>query len=101
MIDNLKIKQPNCNEKKNKSINIVFLLLGLLLIAISIFSPEYTRHFLYFAIIVMTPVIIVNMIKQRKEDKLKNTKTFEASIYRMLIMSVVLFAFFVITMQNR
>jgi hypothetical protein len=88
-------------KKKIKSINIVFLLLGLLLIAISIFSPEYTRHFLYFSIIVMTPVIIVNMIKQRKEDKLKNTKTFEASIYRMLIMSVVLFAFFVITMQNR
>ena len=88
-------------KKKIKSINIVFLLLGLLLIAISIFSPEYTRHFLYFAIIVMTPVIIVNMIKQRKEDKLKNTKTFEASIYRMLIMSVVLFAFFVITMQIR
>lgn len=83
-----------------KNINIVFLLLGLLLIAISILSPEYTRHFLYLAVIVFTPVIIVNMIKQRKEDKLKNTKTFEASIYRMLIMVVVLFVFFLLTMQN-
>lgn len=87
-------------KKKLTSINSLLILLGLLLIAISIFSPEYTRYFLYLSIIVITPVMIVNMIKQRKEDKLQNTKIFEASIYRMLIMALVLLAFFLITKQN-
>ena len=87
-------------KKKLTLINSVLILLGLLLIAISIFSPEYTRFFLYFSLIVTTPVMIVTMIKQRKEDKLQNTKTFEASMYRMLIMALVLLAFFLITKQN-
>ncbi|WP_256365495.1 hypothetical protein [Flavobacterium sp. MEB061] len=39
------------------------------------------------------------MIKQRKEDKINNTKELQASIYRMLIMAVMLAVFFFITKQ--
>ena len=80
-------------------INIAMFLWGLILITISEVYRDYTRYFLYLSIIIIIPVIIVNMIKQRKEDKINNTKEFQASIYRMLIMAVMLVVFFFITKQ--
>lgn len=80
-------------------INIAMFLWGLILITISEVYRDYTRYFLYLSIIIVIPLIIVNMIKQRKEDKINNTKEFQASIYRMLIMAVMLAVFFFITKQ--
>ncbi|KIQ14672.1 hypothetical protein RT99_22830 [Flavobacterium sp. MEB061] len=80
-------------------INIAMFLWGLILITISEVYRDYTRYFLYLSIIIVIPLIIVNMIKQRKEDKINNTKELQASIYRMLIMAVMLAVFFFITKQ--
>jgi len=44
--------------------------------------------------------MIIDLIKQRKKDKVEGTALFQASIYRMLIMAVVLGLFFFITQQN-
>jgi 4-hydroxybenzoate polyprenyltransferase len=87
-------------KKYSTPINIAFFLWGLLLLAVSKLYPEYVRYYLYFSIIVIIPIMIVNLIKQRKEDKVNGTRTFQASIYRMLIMAVVLGLFFLITKQN-
>ncbi|KQX00672.1 hypothetical protein ASC72_07305 [Flavobacterium sp. Root420] len=81
-------------------INIAVLLWGLLLLVISGFYPDYTRYYLYLSIIVIIPVAIFNLIKQRKQDKLNNTTEFQTSIYRMLFMAVLLIVFFFITRQN-
>jgi predicted Na+-dependent transporter len=80
-------------------ISIAMFLWGLILITISEVYRDYTRYFLYLSIIIVIPLIIVNMIKQRKEDKINNTKEFQASIYRMLIMAVMLAVFFFMTKQ--
>jgi L-asparagine transporter-like permease len=81
-------------------INIVFFLWGLVLLFISTAYSEYTRYFLYLSIIIIIPLMIVNLLKKRKEDKLNGTKIFQSSIYRMLIMAAVLLVFFFITKQN-
>jgi predicted Na+-dependent transporter len=80
-------------------ISIAMFLWGLILITISEVYRDYTGYFLYLSIIIVIPLIIVNMIKQRKEDKINNTKEFQASIYRMLIMAVMLAVFFFMTKQ--
>lgn len=87
-------------KKKLTSINSVLILLVLLLIAISMFFPEYTRYFLYFSLIVMPPVMIVDLIKKKRQDKINVTTEFQLSIYRMLFMAVVLGSFFLITKVN-
>jgi hypothetical protein len=81
-------------------INIAVLLWGLMLQAISWFYPDYTRYYLYLSIIVIIPVAVFNLIKQKKQDKLNNTTEFQSSIFRMLIMAVLLVVFFFITKQN-
>lgn len=86
--------------KNSKLMNIVVVLWGLILVVISAFFREYVRYYLYLSIIVIIPVAIVNMIRQRKEDKLNGTTLFKESIYRVLIMLVLLIAFFFITKQN-
>jgi len=87
-------------KKYSTTINIIFFLWGLLLLAVSSFYPEYVRYYLYFSIIVIIPIMIIDLIKQRKKDKVEGTALFQASIYRMLIMAVVLGLFFFITQQN-
>jgi 4-hydroxybenzoate polyprenyltransferase len=81
-------------------LNIAFFIWGPILIAISSFYPDYTRYYLYLSIIVIIPVAVFNLIKQKKQDKLNNTTEFQSSIYRMLIMAVLLVVFFFITKQN-
>lgn len=81
-------------------INIAFFLWGLILVAISLLHSKYTRYYLYLSIIVIIPIMIFSLIKQRKQDKLNDTKEFRSSIYRMLFMVVVLVAFFLITNIN-
>jgi len=71
-----------------------------MLIAISQLYPDYTRYYLYLSIAVIVPVSIVNLVKEKKEDKLNNTENFKFSIYRMLFMAVILCVFFFITKQN-
>jgi len=87
-------------KKYSTTINIIFFFWGLLLLAVSSFYPEYVRYYLYFSIIVIIPIMIIDLIKQRKKDKVEGTALFQASIYRMLIMAVVLGLFFFITQQN-
>jgi predicted permease len=81
-------------------INIIFILWGLILQTISWFYPDYTRYYLYLSIIVLIPFTVFKMIKQRKEDKLNDTREFQASIYRMLIMAAVLVVFYFLTHQK-
>jgi hypothetical protein len=88
------------NKKYITQTNITLFLWGPILIVISSFYPGYTRYFLYLSIIVIIPLTVIKMIKQRKEDKLNNTKEFQSSIYRMLIMALLLVVFFFITKQN-
>lgn len=80
--------------------NIILFLWGPILIAISWYYPEYTRYYLYFSIILIIPIVIFSMIKQRKEDKLYGTTKFRSSIYRMLFMAVVLGIFFLATKMS-
>ena len=80
--------------------NITLFLWGPILIAISSFYPDYTRYYLYLSIIVLIPLTVFKMIKQRREDKLNNTTEFQSSIFRMLFMAVLLVVFFFITKQN-
>ncbi|MWB93955.1 hypothetical protein GON26_06245 [Flavobacterium sp. GA093] len=89
-------------KKYITSVNIAFFLWGLILVAISEISKgEYTRNFLYFSIIVIIPIMIFNLIKKRKEDKRNDTSLFRESIYRMLIVVIMLGIAFYITIQNR
>ena len=82
------------------TINIVFFLWGILLLFISNKYGEYTRYYLYLSIIAIAPFMIINIIKQRKEDQNNGTTTFKASIYRMLFMVAVLIVFFFISKHN-
>jgi len=79
--------------------SIIFLW-GLILLAISKWYYEYTRYFLYLSIVVIMPIMIVNLIKQRKEDKRNNTNIFKNSILRMLFIAVVMGSLFFLTQQN-
>lgn len=82
-------------------VNIIFLLWGPILIVISEFYREYVRYFLYLSIIAIIPIMVLNLIKQRREDKLNAAKVlFRQSIYRMLIMAVVLVVFYFLTHQK-
>lgn len=86
--------------RNSKEINILLLLWGLIFVVISAFFREYVRYYLYLSIIIIIPIMILNIIRQRREDKLNGTKIFQASIYRMLIMVALLLVFFFITKQN-
>jgi heme O synthase-like polyprenyltransferase len=80
-----------------KNIGIFFILL---LLGISLVFPEYNRYFTYTAIVIMIPLVVVELIKKRKEDKLNSTKIFQTSIYSMLVVAVILVVFFFITKQD-
>ena len=77
-------------------VNIIFFLWGPILIVISEFYGEYVRYFLYLSIIAIIPIMVFNLIKQRKEDKF----IFRQSIYRMLSMAAVLVVFYFLTHQK-
>jgi hypothetical protein len=44
--------------------------------------------------------MISNLIKQRRDDQINGTTIFKSSIYRMLIMALILIVFFFITEQS-
>jgi len=73
---------------------------GLILVTISLLYPEYTRYYLCLSIIVIIPIAIISLIKQRKEDKLNDTTEFQTSLYRMLFFAVALGVFFLMTKMN-
>jgi len=62
---------------------------------------EYLRYYLYGSITIMIPFMIFNLIKQRREDQLNGATMFKSSIYRMLIIAVILIVFFFITEQSQ
>nr|WP_315156600.1 hypothetical protein [uncultured Flavobacterium sp.] len=87
--------------KKNITpIKIIPFLWPLILLFIQEVYPDYTRYFLYLSIPIITVLAIINLIKQKKEDKLNGTKNFRQSIYRMLIIAAILGVFFFVTEQN-
>ncbi|OXB00679.1 hypothetical protein B0A81_20610 [Flavobacterium plurextorum] len=86
-------------EKIAAPVSIIFLW-GLILIAITEWYYEYVRYYLYVSIAVIIPIMIWNLIKQKKKDKISGTREFQSSIYRMLIMAVVLIIIFYITKQE-
>jgi hypothetical protein len=81
-------------------INVIIPLWGLLLVFISNEYSEYYRYYLYGSITIMIPFMISNLIKQRRDDQINGTTMFKSSIYRMLIMAVILIVFFFITEQS-
>lgn len=81
-------------------VNIAFFFWGLILVALSQVYPEYTRYYLYASILVIIPFMVVNLVKQKKEDKRNQTTTFKSSIYRMIILGSILLIFFFITRQH-
>ncbi|MEN2399481.1 hypothetical protein GKZ90_0006815 [Flavobacterium sp. MC2016-06] len=87
-------------KKYSTPINIFILLWGFILIVISELYSEYVRYYLYLSLIIMIPIMIWNLIKQKKNDKVEGTKEFQFSIYRMLFMAVVLVIMFYMTKQN-
>ncbi|MDR7371536.1 ABC-type multidrug transport system fused ATPase/permease subunit [Flavobacterium aquidurense] len=64
-----------------------------------IYERKYTLYFFCLFLILVIPVIIFTIIKQRKEDKLNNTTEFQSSIYRILFLVFLIVIFFV-TKQN-
>ena len=74
--------------------------MGSILLFINQYYYEYVRYYLYISIIVIFPIMIWNLIKQWKKDKVEETKEFKPSIFRMLIMAVVMIVIFFITKQN-
>lgn len=87
-------------KKHISPINIASILWVLILVFISEEYSEYYRYFLYLSIPVLIPFMIFNLIKQKREDQLNGTTMFKSSIYRMLIIAVILGVFFFITEQN-
>jgi hypothetical protein len=96
------VNEQNTNDMKKNSIliKIVPFLWIIILLFIQEVYPDYTRLFLYLSIPIITALAIINLIKQKKEDKLNGTENFRQSIYRMLIMAVILGIFFFITEQS-
>ncbi|KAF2337071.1 hypothetical protein [Flavobacterium daemonense] len=81
-------------------VNTIFFFWGLVLVTFSESYPQYTRYYLYASILVILPIMIFNLIKQRKEDKQNRTTNFESSILRMLILAGLLGIMYFITKQN-
>lgn len=81
-------------------IKIISYLWTLLLVFISNQYSEYSRYYLWLSIPIMIPFMIYNLIKQRRDDQINGTTMFKSSIYRMLIMAVILMVFFFITQQS-
>ncbi|MFH6991311.1 hypothetical protein [Flavobacterium sp. FlaQc-48] len=79
---------------------IISFFLVFMLWAISLLFPAYTRYFTYIAIIILVPVIILDLIKKRKEDKVEDTESFKLSIYNILISAVILGVLFFIINQK-
>lgn len=80
--------------------NIIFVLWGIVLLCLTELYYEYVRYYLYVSIIVIIPFTIWNLIRQKKEDRAEGTNEFKFSIYRMMIVAVVLGFMFFITRQN-
>lgn len=64
--------------KKNSAaqVSIIFLW-GLILIAITEWYYEYVRYYLYASIAVIIPIMIWNLMKQKKRTKLMEQESFK------------------------
>ncbi|OIV40728.1 hypothetical protein BKM63_17880 [Flavobacterium johnsoniae] len=80
--------------------NVIIFLWGPLYVAISVLYPDYTRYYLYLSIILVIPMIIRNLVIQRREDKLNGTAQLQTSIYSILISAVILGVLFFAAKQN-
>jgi|GEM_PF-1557161 MFS superfamily sulfate permease-like transporter len=58
-------------EKYLRPINIFIFFLGLILITISVFYPNYKRYYLYLSIVIIIPIAIAGLIKQKKDDRFR------------------------------
>ncbi|KRD57734.1 hypothetical protein ASE40_15330 [Flavobacterium sp. Root935] len=87
-------------KKYISHLNIIFLLWGILLLTILGFFRDYVRSYLYLSIAMVTLYIILDVSKQRKNDKAERIKKLSESVNRMMIMAVVLIIMFAITKQN-
>jgi hypothetical protein len=91
----ISVKLINIIKKNIASISII--LIFVLSQVIGLIYPEYYRYFMYLGLILVTPIVILGLIKQRKEDKLNGTQNFQSAISRMLIIAVILGVFYFIT----
>lgn len=80
--------------------NIIFAVWGIALMCISELYYEYVRYYLYLSIAIIYPVMVWNLLKQKKNDKIYGTEKLKHSINRMMFLAVVLVIMFAITKQN-
>ncbi len=80
------------------TIAIFFWGIGLLIVNEQYY--EYLRYYMYLSIILIFPFVIMNMIKQRKNDKIHGTNELHHTVNRMMIFGVILVIIFAITKQN-
>jgi len=87
-------------KKHFTTINIIYFFWGILLLTISGFFTDYVRSYLYLSSAIVIPYGILDVSKQRKNDKAERIKKLSDSVNRMMIMAVVLIIMFAITKQN-
>lgn len=80
------------------TIAVFFWGIGSLLL--NVYYYEYLRPYMYISLAVIFPIMVWNLIKQRKEDKNQGTEEFKHSISRMVIMAMIMIIIFCITKQN-
>jgi len=81
-------------------VNIIFVLWGFSLFAISGLYHEYVRHYLYLSIVVILPITTLSLFKQIKNDKIHGTKELQHLVNRIMILAVVFVIMFALTHQN-
>ncbi|WP_431241554.1 hypothetical protein ACQ9BO_16035 [Flavobacterium sp. P21] len=81
-------------------VNVIFLFWGFVLLTFSESYPQYTRYYLYASILIIFPVMVINLTKQRKEDKQNGTIKFQSAIFKMFIVAVLLAIGYLLTRQN-
>lgn len=73
---------------------------GIILLIVNAKYYEYVRYYLYLSIAIIFPIMIWNLIKQKKNDKANGTEELKHSINRMMFLAVFLVIMFAITEQN-
>ncbi|WP_264537618.1 hypothetical protein [Flavobacterium sp. N1736] len=80
-----------------KNIGIFYILI---LLGTSFAFPEYNRYVSYSAIVIMVPLLILKLVKQREEDKVNGTQNFKFSIYNVLMAAVFMGILFYLIHSN-
>lgn len=79
---------------------VIMFFWGLLMVVLSLFFSEYVRYYLYASILVVTPLLIMKLLKIRKEDQIHQTKQFRVVIFNVIVAFMIL-GFLFVFIQNK